>query len=70
MLNMNGSANIDAFVFAIWAKAVREVVHFQECSGTLQSEASYRLKQGSPNVFVLKAPQRDTGPCVMRFSPD
>lgn len=37
-------------------------MHFQECSGTFQSEASYRLKQGSPNVSVLKEPKTEGAP--------
>lgn len=43
------------FVFAIWPKAVKEVAHFQECSGTFKEKVEWSLiqmKQGSADVFV------------------
>lgn len=39
LYSIKDGASTDSFIFAIWPKAVRDVVHFQECGGTFQGEA-------------------------------
>lgn len=62
-------ANIDTFVFAIWPKAVREVVHFQECGGTFQGKTEWSLIQTETGVpKSLRSPKQHQDPVLWALS--